>query len=110
MKQDAISEKTADLEKLAKQRSSLYDLLEQGVYTTDVFLARQKELSRRESELREELCRLQDEIEYERKIEAERVNFIPKCKRLIDNYDMLTVKEKNQIYLYKPIFVLQISN
>ena len=39
---------------------------------------------------------LLDEIEYERKIEAERVNFIPKCKRLIDNYDMLTVKEKNQ--------------
>lgn len=96
IKQEVISEKTADFEKLAKQRSSLYDLLEQGVYTTDVFLARQKELSRRESELREELSRLHDEIEYERKIEAERVNFIPKCKRLIDNYNTLSVKEKNQ--------------
>ena len=96
MKEDVVSNKTAELEKLSKQRGSLYDLLEQGVYTTEVFLTRQKELSGRENRLREELSRLQDEIEYERKIEAERVNFIPKCKRLIDNYDSLTVQEKNQ--------------
>ena len=95
-KQLILSEKEEDLEKLKKQRGSLYDLLEQGVYTTEVFLTRQKDLSEREKTLMGELSRLQDEIEYARKIEAERVNFIPKCKRLIDNYDMLAVKEKNR--------------
>lgn len=96
LKQDIISEKETDLEKLKKQRSSLYDFLEQGVYTTEVFLTRQKELSARESSLMEELSKLQEEIEYERKIERERINFIPKCKKLIDNYEMLSTEEKNR--------------
>lgn len=95
-KMDLLSERQDDLEKLKKQRGSLYDLLEQGVYSTDIFLARQKELADRESGLREELSRLQDEIEYERKIELERANFIPKCKKLIDNYDSLSIEEKNR--------------
>ena len=95
-KQQVLAEKEADLEKLNKQRGSLYDFLEQGVYTTEVFLARQNNLSKREKKLMEELSRLQDEIEYERKIENERVNFIPKCKKLIDNYEFLSIQEKNR--------------
>lgn len=95
-KQLILSEKEDDLAKLKKQRGSLYDLLEQGVYSTEVFLTRQKDLSEREKTLMEELSRLQDEIEYERKLESERVNFIPKCKKLIDNYEFLSVQEKNR--------------
>lgn len=95
-KQLILSEKEDALEKLKKQRGSLYDLLEQGIYTTEVFLTRQKDLSEREKTLMEELSRLQDEIEYERKIESERMNFIPKCKKLVDNYEFLSVQEKNR--------------
>ena len=95
-KQLILSEKEDALEKLKKQRGSLYDLLEQGIYTSEVFLTRQKDLSEREKTLMEELSRLQDEIEYERKIESERMNFIPKCKKLIDNYEFLSVQEKNR--------------
>lgn len=91
-----LSEKEDALEKLKKQRGSLYDLLEQRIYTTEVFLTRQKDLSEREKTLMEELSRLRDEIEYERKIESERMNFIPKCKKLVDNYEFLSVQEKNR--------------
>ncbi len=95
-KEALLSEKENDFEKLKKQRGSLYDLLEQGVYTTDVFLTRQRELSGREKHLMGEISGLRDEIEYERKIRAERDNFIPKCKKLIDNYEFLSVEEKNR--------------
>ena len=91
-----LSSKEEDLDKLRKQRGSLYDLLEQGVYSTEVFLTRQKELSERENALMGELSRLQNEIEYERKIESEKANFIPKCKVLIENYGELSVDEKNR--------------
>lgn len=43
------------LDTVAVQRNRLYDLLEQGVYTTDVFTARMAELSRRSDGLRAEL-------------------------------------------------------
>lgn len=44
------------LDTVSAQRGRLYDLLEQGVYTVDVFTARMAELSRREDGLRAELA------------------------------------------------------
>ncbi len=49
---NAVIRKSAEteLEKLKKQQSKLYDLLEQGVYTTAVFLERQTDISKRMQE------------------------------------------------------------
>ena len=96
LKQSALSELDEDLRKLSVQRGNLYDLLEQGIYDTDVFLSRQKEISDREKALKEKRTALMQEIEYESKIQADKANFIPRCKKLIDNYNYLSVQDKNR--------------
>ena len=46
---------------LESQESKTYEFLEQGVYTTEIFLKRQQELSKQKDALNAELQKLKDE-------------------------------------------------
>lgn len=87
-----------ELTLLRKQLDNVYDLLEQGVYDTEIFSQRSKALKDRIKTAEEEKNRLQTELETERKCEEERKNIIPKVEHLLAVYDTLpNAKEKNNI-------------
>ena len=80
---------------LLKQRSSLFDLLEQGVYTKEIFIERSDALERRIKECQNELHSAEEELDRMRAIQANRANFVPECKHLLDSWDNLDSEGKN---------------
>ncbi len=85
------------IEKLNNQLTNTYDLLEQGLYTKELFLQRQETLSNDIDNLKKQKEKL---IEDDRQKKAEydlKQNVIPNAQKLIDNYDALTAREKNEI-------------
>ena len=85
-KEQALKSLEGRLSTLKGQISRLYDLLEQGIYSTDVFLARSKELadkiSAAESAINDEtrgLARLAD-------IRERQASIVPGMQRILDAY------------------------
>ena len=85
-----------NLQTLEKQRDTLHDFLEQGVYSVDVFLARNKNLSER---IEEATSQLQDAIDQKQKLSRIQVvhdQIIPKFERVLTAYPSATTpKQKN---------------
>ena len=68
LKEKLIEEKEAELKKLDAQKLKQYDLLEQGVYTTDVFLERSKSTAASIEACIESIKGLREEIEHDKKL------------------------------------------
>ena len=82
---DAVAEQLQrQKQTLQTQLSRLYDLLEQGVYTTEIFLARQRELTVRLSALDEKLAAAQKPPELD--MEACIRQALPRVKAVLDAY------------------------
>lgn len=97
LKKKILLQKRNELEKINMQRNNLHDLLEQGVYTAEIFYSRSSLLSDTDRKLKEEIASLQKEIEYLAAQECNKHNFAPRCKYLIDNYADLSIENKNQL-------------
>jgi DNA invertase Pin-like site-specific DNA recombinase len=83
-----------ELKKIAKQEEKLYDLLEQGLYTVELFKERESRLRGRTSELNKAL----ELIEEEEKTQHERTNrLIPQIKYVLQNYWVCNAAEKNKL-------------
>ncbi len=81
------------LDTVSAQRGRLYDLLEQGIYTVDVFTARMAELSRREDGLRAELASASSTP-----TEAECVRaLLPQLLQVVDLYPVSDPTTKNAL-------------
>jgi len=79
-----------------KQSNSLYDLLEQGVYTTEKFLERSKHLENRAGELHNEIERLHTSLDSTDATEGMIKSVIPRVERAIELYNTAqTAEEKN---------------
>lgn len=83
-------------ETLMKQNSRLYDLLEQGVYTTEVFLERSRHLQERIEKSATNIESLEQDLKYEIDREANIKNFIPACHNLLSCYWDLSIEERNK--------------
>ena len=81
---------------LEKQKSRLYDLLEQGVYDSETFLLRSRALQDRLEESLAGVTRLEQELESERKIQANITNFLPACHDLLSCYWSLDAPDRNK--------------
>ena len=81
---------------LLSQKENLFNLLEQGVYSSEVFLERSHVLQERLNAVDDKILDLQKEIEYERNNDAHIHSFIPSCKGLLSCYWELSVAEKNK--------------
>lgn len=98
IKKAAISSCENELDKLNKQLSNTYDLLEQGIYTTDVFINRNKMLSDQINELSSRLKYLQNEYENELMTQKVRTDFIPKIENILVLYGKIgDVSMKNEL-------------
>ncbi len=84
-----------ELEELEAQQDKLCDLLEQGVYTVQMFTSRNQKLSDRIRSLEESIKSLTSELEKE----DQGASLIPTTEALLASYDTLTGAEKNQIWL-----------
>lgn len=92
----ALSGLDSELETLQAQLDRTYTLLEQGLYTNDIFLHRHKKLSTEMDAMRERRATLQLRI---RNIETTlntQEQIIPRIQRLLDSYhDLKSASEKN---------------
>ncbi|ACJ80179.1 MULTISPECIES: recombinase family protein [Bacillus cereus group] len=97
-KEKAIISKEKELKELQAQKGNLHDLLEQGIYTVEIFLERQKNLVERITSIENDIEVLQKEIETEQIKEHNKTEFIPALKTVIESYHKTTnIELKNQL-------------
>lgn len=96
-KQNLIQEKENELERLNIQKAKQYDLLEQGIYTTEVFLERSKAISVSIQTCSDTIGKLKEEIERDKNLIEQQSDFIPRCEELLNNYWSLDAESKNKM-------------
>ena len=80
---------------LLKQRESLFDFLEQGIYTKEIFIERSNALEQRIRDCMNNITAAREDLYVTIARQANRKNFVPKCKNLLSEWGSLTVPEKN---------------
>ena len=79
-------DKRAELENLNTQKNRQYELLEQGIYTTEVFLERSGATAKQIEDCTAAIERIDAELVHDRELLDQKFNFIPKCEHLLSNY------------------------
>ncbi len=98
IKQKALRNAQDELEKLEKQRDTIYNLLEQGTYTADVFLERSKSINNKIEKSRENISRLSQDIQLLSKAAKNQKIIIPKTEHILTQYgNAKTPAEKNRL-------------
>lgn len=87
--EQSLANTRKNLAKLNQQKESLYDLLEQGVYTRDVFLERSEMLAGRISETESTLRSLREHLYAKRNAEQTRPQLISHVQNVLDVYHTL---------------------
>lgn len=82
----AIASIEKELRQLAAQESKAYDLVEQGIYSTDIFLQRTKTISERRAALNEQLDKARQDLQAVQDNASARSELIPKVQRVLDTY------------------------
>lgn len=96
-KEILIAEKHAEIKKLNDQKLKQYDLLEQGIYSTEIFLERSKATAAALEACSAAIERLQEELERDRLLLEQRSSFIPRCEDLLAHYWDLDIPTRNRI-------------
>ncbi|HNX64758.1 MAG TPA: recombinase family protein [Oscillospiraceae bacterium] len=87
-----------ELSKLDLQMSKLYDLLEQGIYTTEVFTERSAVLAEKKTKLIKDIGVLENQFKKEKNIKDIKSIFIPTVQKIIDSYfELPNAKVKNDL-------------
>ena len=93
-----ISTSEAELKKLSAQLDRAYELVEQGVYTPEIFLERSQKISARRDELLQAITTLTDEITRREQLQASQDALAPSIRHVIEAYPLATTpKEKNAL-------------
>lgn len=93
-KQDPKKLLEQELTRIQKQQSKLYDLLEQEIYDTNIFLDRMKHLNEQKAAVEEELAQFQ-EAEETPKLSIEELKI--RIRYILDNFATSDVDEKNRM-------------
>ena len=93
----AIATIKKKLSKLQAQEQRTYELLEQGIYSTDIFLQRQKDLTAQKETLNAELQKLQQKQQSLKDIQKGKSEIIPNIEYVLANYDGASPEEKNRM-------------
>lgn len=98
LKYKSLHKANNELETLRKQLDRTHDLLEQGVYDTDTFLARSRSLTDRISAAETDIQNLSAEVLEDEKRAASRRNIVPKVEKLLEVYSELpSAQAKNEM-------------
>ena len=83
-----------ELEKIKSQQNKLYDLLEQGIYTPEIFVERSEVLNKKQSELSKQL----EELRKNKLPDIAPQEVILKLRHVIDSYyQCMNATEKNKL-------------
>lgn len=94
----SLSRVENEIATLEKQLSSTHDLLEQGIYTTEMFLERSRIISERIKNAKNDYKTLEKELETTIAREENRRNIIPKIEYLIEAYEKIpSAAQKNEL-------------
>ena len=98
MKKKALASIELDLNKVNQQIDRIYDLFEQGIYTTEIFTDRSHKLTASKKALTEKRNNLMAEIEKEQITYTSEAELLPKLEHLLAVYDTLELPEaKNEM-------------
>lgn len=86
-----------EIEKTKAQLNKAFDLVEQGVYTLDVFQERRSKLTDNINALEAKQSAIRDQINKFQTVKETQADLIPTTQNLLDNYDILTTEQKNEI-------------
>jgi ssDNA-binding Zn-finger/Zn-ribbon topoisomerase 1 len=96
--QRGIKELDAELQTIATQKSGLHNLVEQGVYSTDMFLERSRELADRQAKTEQDKQSLQNEIAQAAQRETARREIPPRAEEILTIYNAAPTPEiKNNL-------------
>lgn len=95
-KKDLLLEKQAELKRLEKKKEKQYDLLEQGIYSTEIFIERSRSVSADINQCLASIHSLEQEIIKEQERLDQQNSFIPRCEDLLEHYWFWDVSTRNQ--------------
>lgn len=96
--QTTVSNIKREISDSQKQLSRTYDLLEQNIYTVDIFQERSETLSEKLHLLESKLSNAVSELTRIEEYELSKSQFIPKIQGIIEKYNSLdTIEAKNQL-------------
>lgn len=98
-KKQALNDAKAELDKLQKQRDKIYDLLEKGVYSTEVFLERSKSADQKISDAQYRIDQIALEIEREKETQKNRKIIIPRAEKVLKQYPLAETAERKNALL-----------
>lgn len=97
-KRAALDKRKEDLNTLTAQLDKTYDLLEQGIYSTDTFLTRSRSLNDKITAAKEDVSILEKDLSDALTREKAAVDIVPKIEHLLSVYhDLQSPKSKNDL-------------
>lgn len=96
-KKSLLSAAQKSLEQTSEQKSKLYDFLEQGIYSPEDFQERNRILSKRISDIQEQIAAVEKDIAECENTSLSIKQFVPKCQHLLSDYDSLDIATKNSV-------------
>lgn len=84
--QHSVDSMQGKLDTITKQLSAAYDLLEQGIYTLQVFQERRSTLEKQKEESETELQRLNRALEISQARARAKREFLPTIRHIVDTY------------------------
>lgn len=95
--EDSKEKIEAEMHTLESQLNNAYDLVEQGVYTPELFMKRSTTIQNKINECEMKLEDIQKQIRKEKHSLNKRKYLIPKIETLLEKYDTLDPSEKNAL-------------
>ena len=112
IKRKALNKLKTELEILNKQLNKTHDLLEQGIYDTNLFLERSRSLTSRMNQTKNDIASLENDINCEFDQNQSVANIISKIENILEVYNNLSAKDKNEMLkeiLEKVIYIKDTS-
>lgn len=97
--QKLLSSKQQQLTDLQKQKNTLHDLLEKGIYDIETFLERHNSIGNRIKDLQKEINNIQSEFNKTLQKEKHANELVPKIKNILEIYDATEDIEKKNLLL-----------
>lgn len=98
LKKQTISNLETEIQKIDSQIAKTYDFLEQGIYTTETFVERNKTLSERKTALENEAAALRQSLIDFSARQKVKYDIIPRIENVLNTYHMTeTAEEKNKL-------------
>ena len=86
-----------EVEKIQAQMDKAYNLVEQGIYTLEIFKARHDKLTASKTEIEQRKAAIMEELQKLEENEATQSSLIPNTEELLGSYEMMTVQERNTL-------------